>query len=59
MKLIDSRETYAYGTSGDLVRYKDEIKCKCNRIGQYKRIGNKSKKGKFHIPLLKLHTIAI
>ena len=27
MQIIDSKETFAYGTSQDLVSEKDEIKC--------------------------------
>ena len=34
MQLIDSIETYAYGTSKDLVSEKEEIKCN-NIIKQY------------------------
>ena len=36
MQSIDSIETYAYGTSKDLVGEKDEIKCN-NIIKQYKK----------------------
>ena len=36
MKSIDSIETYAYGTSKDLVSEKQEIKCS-NIIKQYKK----------------------
>ena len=35
MKLIDSIETYAYGTKKDLVSDKEEIKCN-NVIKQYR-----------------------
>ena len=35
MQSIDSIETYAYGTSKDLVSEKEEIKCNCI-IKQYK-----------------------
>ena len=35
MKLIDSKEAYAYGTSKDLVSEKGEIKCN-NIIKVYK-----------------------
>ena len=36
MKSIDSIETYAYGTSKDLVSEKQEFKCN-NIIKQYKK----------------------
>ena len=36
MQSIDSIETYAYGTSKDLVREKEEIKCK-DIIKRYKK----------------------
>ena len=36
MQSIDSIKTYAYGTSKDLVREKEEIKCS-NIIKQYKK----------------------
>ena len=36
MQLIDSIETYAYGTSKDLENEKEEIKCK-NLIKRYKK----------------------
>ena len=36
MQSIDSIETYAYGTSKDLVRHKEEIKCN-NIIKRYKK----------------------
>ena len=35
MQSIDSKETYAYGTSKDLVSEKEEIKCN-NIIKQYR-----------------------
>ena len=35
MQSIDSKETYAYGTSKDLVSEKEEIKCS-NIIKQYR-----------------------
>ena len=37
MQTIDSIETYAYGTSKDLVSKKEEIKCN-NIIKRYKRL---------------------
>ena len=37
MQSIDSIEKYAYGTSKDLVRKKEEIKCN-NIIKQYKNV---------------------
>ena len=37
MQSIDTIETYAYGTSKDLVREKEEIKCN-NIIKQYKNV---------------------
>ena len=36
MQLVDSIETYAYGTSKDLVSEKEEIKCN-NIIKRYKK----------------------
>ena len=36
MQSIDSIQTYAYGTSKDLVSGKEEIKCS-NIVRQYKR----------------------
>ena len=36
MQSLDSIETYAYGTSKDLVRGKEEVKCN-NIIKQYKK----------------------
>ena len=36
MQSFDSRETYAYGTSKDLVSDKEEIKCN-NIIKRYKK----------------------
>ena len=37
LQSIDSIETYAHGTSKDLVCKKEEIKCK-NKIKQYKNV---------------------
>ena len=37
MQSIDSIETYAYGTSKNLVCKKEEIKCK-NIVKQYKNV---------------------
>ena len=37
MQLVDSIETYAYGTSKDLVSEKEEIKCN-NIIKRYKKL---------------------
>ena len=36
MQSIDSIETYAYGTSKDLVNDKEDIKCN-NKIKRYKK----------------------
>ena len=36
MQLIDSIQTYAYGTNKDLVSDKEEIKCN-NKINRYKK----------------------
>ena len=36
MESIDSIETYAYGTSKDLISEKEDIKCN-NKIKQYKK----------------------
>ena len=37
MQSIDSRQTYAYGTSKDLICKKEKIKCN-NIIKQYKSV---------------------